>query len=160
LIGHETSINYSHSRYFFLWEIGKNKKYWNSCSCMARDITDYCVAHECGQCCERGWNIFVTKKDLKNWEENCPEILKEVTSEVFDNQIRKLLKKKPMKLPDGTIRQICIFYDFKKKCLIHDVNPEICKKFTCTKHLYFIFRLFASLSHLTDRLTNDSRGEI
>lgn len=127
---------------------------------MADDITDYCMKHHCGQCCERGWNIFITEKDIKNWEENCPAILKEVTSGVFDNQVKKLLKKKPIKFPDGTTQQICIFYDFKKKCRIHDVNPEICKKFTCTKHLYFIFRLFASLSHLPDGLNNDSSSRI
>jgi Fe-S-cluster containining protein len=127
---------------------------------MGRDITYYCMKYNCGECCERGWNIFVTENDIKNWEESRPEILSEITSGIFDNKIKKLLKKRPVEFPDGKIRDICIFYDFKNKCLIHGVNPEICKKFACTKHLYFIFRLFNSLSHLIDELNSDSIGEI
>jgi len=123
---------------------------------MGHDITYYCRKYNCGECCERGWNIFVTENDIKNWETSRPEILDEVISEVIDNKIRKLLKKRTVEFPDGKIRNICIFYDFNAKCLIHDFNPEICRNFSCTKHLFFIFRLFNSLSHLIDALSPNS----
>jgi Fe-S-cluster containining protein len=118
---------------------------------MERDISYWCVKNHCGECCKRGWNIFVTENDIKRWEGRHPEILKEVISGVFDNEPRQLLtKKKQVQTANGKILDICTFYDFEKKCLIQEVKPEICKKFSCISHPVFLFRFLHKLLSLND----------
>lgn len=113
---------------------------------MDNDVSNYCLKYKCGKCCERGWDIFVTDVDIKKWEENKPEVLNNVNIRIVDGTERRLLEKKQVCLPNGKIRKLCIYYDFDKKCLIHDVNPEICRKFSCLYHPYFIFKLFEEIS--------------
>jgi Fe-S-cluster containining protein len=120
---------------------------------MERDISHWCRKNNCGECCMKGWNIFVTENDLQRWEGRQPEILQEVISGVFDNQERKLLTKKPVQFADGKIHDICTFYDFEKKCLIHEVKPEICKRFSCTYHPLFLLQFFHKILSLDVALT-------
>ncbi len=117
---------------------------------LEHDISYYCKKFNCGKCCEKGWDIFVTESDIRKWEEKKPEILNQITTKNINGIRKKLLKKQPIKLLDGKIRQLCVFYDFEKKCTIHDVNPEICKKFSCLHHVYFIFQFFNKISELIE----------
>ncbi len=126
---------------------------------MERDIID-CIKYNCGKCCEREWDVYVSEKDIKMWEKSRPDILKEVVTKKVGNRTKKLLKKKPVKFPDGTERKICIFYDFEKKCLIHEFKPEVCKKFTCLKHPLFIFQLFKQISELIEDLNLNTKKYI
>ncbi|NVM02078.1 MAG: YkgJ family cysteine cluster protein [Candidatus Helarchaeota archaeon] len=112
------------------------------------DISYYCQKYKCGRCCERNWDIFVTEADIKNWEKKKPEILYQITTKIIDGIEKKILKKRPVKFLNGKIRELCVFYDFEKKCTIHEFNPEICKKFSCLHHPYFIFQLFSKISEL------------
>ena len=115
---------------------------------MERDISPWCLKSNCGECCIKGWNMFITENDIKRWEGRHPEILKEVISGVFDNELRKLLRKKQVQSADGKIHDICTFYDFEKKCLIHEVKPEICKKFSCTAHPFFLLQFLHQILSL------------
>ena len=115
---------------------------------MERDISPWCLKSNCGECCIKGWNMFITENDIKRWEGRHPEILKEVISGVFDNELRKLLRKKRVQSVDGKIHDICTFYDFEKKCLIHEVKPEICKKFSCTAHPFFLLQFLHQILSL------------
>ncbi|MHA1300331.1 MAG: YkgJ family cysteine cluster protein [Candidatus Helarchaeota archaeon] len=117
---------------------------------MTRDISYYCVKYHCGKCCERGWDIFVSENDIKMWEQKRPDILDQITIKVVDGKEKKILKKRTVKCPDGKNRDLCIYYDFEKKCQIHDVNPEICRNFSCLRHTYFIFQLFNKISQLIE----------
>lgn len=122
---------------------------------MERDISYWCLKNNCGKCCMKGWNIFVTESDLKRWEGRHPEILKEVISGVFDEKPRKLLTKKQVQLVDGEVHNICTFYNFEKKCLIHEVKPEICKNFSCTTHPVFLLPFLHKLLSLDLTLTKN-----
>ncbi|MFX0140539.1 MAG: YkgJ family cysteine cluster protein [Candidatus Hodarchaeota archaeon] len=115
---------------------------------MHNDISYYCQKYKCGRCCEKNWDIFVTEADIKNWEKNKPEILSQITTKIIDDIEKKILKKQLIKDPHGNMHELCVFYDFEKKCTIHKVNPKICKKFSCLHHSYFIFQLFSKISEL------------
>ncbi|MFX1451080.1 MAG: YkgJ family cysteine cluster protein [Promethearchaeota archaeon] len=114
------------------------------------DISYYCKKYKCGKCCERGWDIFVTENDIKTWEKKKPQILNQIIIKNIQGIEKKIIKKQAIECPDGKIRDLCVFYNFEKKCTIHDVNPEICKKFSCLNHVYFIFQLFSKISELTE----------
>ncbi|NVM30606.1 MAG: YkgJ family cysteine cluster protein [Candidatus Helarchaeota archaeon] len=115
---------------------------------MERATSNYCLEHDCGECCVRGWSVFVTEEEIAWWKESRPEILKGITSGVFNNERRKVLKKKKALSPDGEVQETCIFYDYQEKCLIHEVKPEMCKKFSCIYHPFFFLRFLHQLSHL------------
>ena len=115
---------------------------------MERDISYYCRKYNCGKCCERGWDIFVTDAEIRKWEAQRPEIVAEITSGVFDGERKKLLKKRKVTMPNGKSKNLCVFYDFEKKCLIQADKPDVCKKFSCFYHPYFLFRFFYEISHL------------
>ncbi|MHA1377117.1 MAG: YkgJ family cysteine cluster protein [Candidatus Helarchaeota archaeon] len=115
------------------------------------------MKYKCSKCCERGWDIFVTNTDIEKWQENRPDILDQITSKEIDGKRRKLLKKRPVKMPNGKIRNLCVYYDFEKKCLIHDVNPEICRNFSCLHHPLFIFQLFEKISNLFEEFGKNNK---
>ena len=113
---------------------------------MEVDFSKYCMKYNCGLCCERGFDIFVTQADIKKWEQKRPEILTQITTKIIDGEEKKVIKKKKVIFPDGKTRNLCFFYDFEKKCLIHDVNPEICRRFICLHHSFFLFLFFYKIS--------------
>ena len=115
---------------------------------MSSDISNYCLEHDCGECCVRGWKVFVTEKEMKNWETNRPEILNGITSGIFNHRRRKLLKRKTLKSSEGKVQEICYFYDFEKKCLIHGDKPEMCKTFSCKYHPKFFIKILYQITHL------------
>lgn len=112
---------------------------------MTTTDSNYCLEHNCSKCCER-FILRVTEADLKRWVKCYPKIMNEVSTKKYKGEIVNILRKKPRIDATGKIRNICVFYDRKKNCLIYEIRPDNCKQFTCTKHLYFIFQLFNEVS--------------
>jgi len=115
---------------------------------MGSAISNYCLEHNCGECCVRGWKVFVTEEEIKSWEQNRLEILNGITTGLFNNRKRKFLKRKIVKSPEGELQEICYFYNFKKKCLIQEFKPEMCKTFSCKYHPKFFIKILHLITHL------------
>jgi len=80
------------------------------------DLLLFC--EKCGWCCQAGYLIIATAKDIIR----CPEIAQRC--EKMEDGGYRISEKR-----EGFLHSTCIFYDVEKKCTIHDRRPDVCRDF-------------------------------
>lgn len=108
------------------------------------DIVDFTMdgkCSNCGNCCSR--HLPISSKEKK-------EIIRFCTKHDMSLPIFKI----PFDM-NNVLFELCPFHDIeKKRCLIYQVRPQICRQFMCndSKKALYIRNLFTQRYGLTDML--------